>query len=193
MTAWPLTFAGAALVATAALQANAADLAARREFASLTADRTAAHVGDTLTVLVYEAAFASNTAEAQTRKAAQMGGRLARPSDDDVAEVSLTGRYNGSGESTRADKLVAQISVVVTDVLPNGDLAVAGEQLRQVNGQDTRIRVQGRVRRADISSANAVLSTRLADAVIQYDGKGHVTQAARPGLVTRLLQGLGLF
>lgn len=192
MTAWPLALAAAASLATA-FHANAADLAARGDFASLTADRTAARAGDALTVLVYEAAFASNTAEAQTRKSAQMGGRLAGSPDDDVAEVSLTGRYSGSGESTRADKLVAQISVIVTDVLPNGDLAVAGEQLRQVNGQDTRIRVKGRVRRADISNANTVLSTRLADAVIQYDGRGHVTQAARPGLLTRLLQGLGLF
>lgn len=173
--------------------AAAADLAARGEFPSLASDRTASQVGDALTVLIHETAFASNTAETGSRKAALVGGRIVTPSADDLAEVRLNSRYDGSGESTRADKLVTQISVTVVGVLPNGDLAVAGEQLRQVNGQNTRVRVEGRVRRADISSANTVLSTRLADALILYDGKGFVTRAARPGLLPRILHGLGIF
>jgi flagellar L-ring protein precursor FlgH len=61
-----------------------------------------------------------------------------------------------------------------------------------VNGEETTIRVRGRVRPADISRGNQVLSTRIADAQIDYDGRGFVSRNARPGLVHRLFSLLGL-
>ena len=89
-------------------------------------------------------------------------------------------------------KLVAQITVVVTDILPNGDFLVLGEQLMRVNGENTRIAVRGRVRRADITSQNTVMSSRLGDAQISYDGHGFVSRSAKPGIVNRVFSFLGL-
>ena len=95
------------------------------------------------------------------------------------------------GCTGRSGGMVAQISVTVESVLPNGDLKVAGEQQLNINGDKTNIRIRGRVRQADISN-NAVLSNRLADAMIDYDGTGFVTNSAKPGLVARIFNWLGL-
>ena len=87
--------------------------------------------------------------------------------------------------------MVAQISVTIVRVLPNGDFQVSGEQQLNINGDKTNIRIKGRVRQADISN-NAVLSTRLADAVIDYDGTGFVSRSAKAGFLTRVFNWLGL-
>ena len=100
--------------------------------------------------------------------------------------------FDGSGQTQRGHKMLAQISVVVDAVLPNGDLHVTGAQALKINGERTNIRLKGRIRPADIDSENAVQSTRLADAVIDYDGTGFIDGNVRPGLLTRAFSSLGL-
>lgn len=186
--------AAAAIVAVFGARAQAETWSAGGEWAALASDQLASQVGDSLTVLIYEDSSASNTAQKGSKKTTHAGGQVATGSSHvDSAQLDLAGSYDGAGQSGRADHMVAQISVVVTNVLANGDLEVAGDQVRDVNGEHTRIRVQGRVRRVDISSANTVLSTRLADARIDYNGAGFVNRAARPGVVGRLFDHLGLF
>src|SRR5690606_30946312 len=98
----------------------------------------------------------------------------------------------GEGRRDRSGKIIAQIGVVVDEVLPNGDLHVSGEQILNIDGDRTRIQLKGRVRRADIASNNTVLSSRLADVLIDYDGRGFVTRGAGPGILTRIFSFLGL-
>jgi len=74
----------------------------------------------------------------------------------------------------------------------NGDLRVVGSQVLNLSGEKTVIRVRGRVRAADVSATNAVLSNRLADAEIDYDGKGYVSRSGKPGVLTRVFNWLGL-
>ena len=52
--------------------------------------------------------------------------------------------------------------------------------------------VRGRVRPDDINGQNAVLSSRIADANIEYDGKGFASRGAKPGIVTQIFSWLGL-
>ena len=87
---------------------------------------------------------------------------------------------------------MAQVSAEVIDVYPNGDLLVEGRQQVLVNGEETIIGVRGRVRPVDISSDNIVLSGRLANAQIDYDGSGFISRSARPGIISRLFSLLGL-
>ena len=51
---------------------------------------------------------------------------------------------------------------------------------------------RGRIRPQDISPENAISSFRIADAQINYDGKGFVSRSAKPGLINRILSFLGL-
>lgn len=173
--------------------ASAADIAISPEFAHIASDRIARDVGDTVTVLVYETSSASRASSTRTNRSS---GIEAQASDGGgagaQARAALSGGFNGLGQNGRSDNLVAQISVTVRNLKPNGDLEVAGEQTLRIDGERTHIRLHGVVRPADISTSNTVPSARLSDVVIDYDGAGFTARGARPGILNRVLSWMGL-
>jgi len=162
-------------------------------WSSLVSDRVAGRVGDSLTVLIFENAQASNSAQRGSRKTTKLAGEASADTHEHRAQGSLAGSFDGVGQTSRSDRIVASISAVIVGVLPNGDLRLAGEQSLLVNGEKTVIRLSGRARPADITETNTVLSTRLAEARIEYDGSGFGARSARPGVVSRVLNRLGVF
>lgn len=189
MKAWPLALA---LFASAAWPpAQAEDLYNGSPFAALATDRSAAAPGDVLTIIVYQSAEARNAAQNSSRQGRTFDGALSAGSTHESAALSLDGAYTGRGEVRRSESLVTQVSVTVQEVLPNGDLVVAGEQGLTINGEHTTVRIRGRVRPADINGDNQVLSFNIADAEISYDGRGFVSRNARPNWVHRIFSLLG--
>ncbi|HEX9933320.1 MAG TPA: flagellar basal body L-ring protein FlgH [Allosphingosinicella sp.] len=182
----------AALLAFAAAPAAAENLYRNGNWPAMSSDRRAQGVGDAVTIAVFQASEATNSAQTSTRRSTDLAGGISGGGIGEEAELSFGGGFTGRGEARRSERFVAQLTVTVTAVLPNGDFAVAGEQWLLINGERTRIAVRGRIRQADISSENIVLSSRIADAQIDYDGRGFVSRSARPGLVTRLFRFLGL-
>jgi flagellar L-ring protein precursor FlgH len=173
--------------------ASAEDLFKPGVWAALASDRPAARVGDSLTVIIDEVSTASGSARNGSKRSSHFGGQVGNGSSLNASgSLDLGSSFDGSGQTQRVHKMVAQISVVVDAVLPNGDLHVTGAQALKINGERTNIRLKGRVRTADIDSDNSVLSTRLADAAIDYDGAGFVDSSSRPGLLTRAFNWLGL-
>jgi flagellar L-ring protein precursor FlgH len=172
--------------------ATAADLYQRDNWSALASDRNAYKVGDILTVIVYETATASNSANSGSSRNTDVSGSVSAGSFDKSAKLGIQNGSDNSGTTGRSGGMVAQISVVVDNVLPNGDLHVTGAQVLNINDDKTNIRVAGRVRPSDISAANAVLSNRLADATIDYNGSGFISSSAKPGIVTRIFNWLGL-
>ena len=108
------------------------------------------------------------------------------------ASLSVAGTFDGGGTTQRANKLLATLSVTVREVLPNGDLKVAGEQLLTVNGEQHRVNLQGQIRPQDISTDNLVLSSRLADAHIDYVGEGDLSDRQRRAWWRSVIDWLGL-
>jgi len=189
-----IAVAAAAVAAQAGAQAGAQgnDLYRHDNWAAMAADRHADQAGDVLSVLVFENASASNTAQNGSHKGNRLDGQIGVGKHlNESAGLSLDGRFDGSGQTVRAGRMVAQISVAVESVLPNGDLRIAGQQRLNINGERTFIKLRGRVRREDIRD-NSVASSRIADAEIDYDGTGFVSRSARPGLITRIFNFLGL-
>ncbi len=148
---------------------------------ALASDRAAERVGDSLTVLVQEASQASGSSHNTRESGAGLSGHIAGLKHSGQLDAGGDYNYSTNGQNGRSGQLIARISVVVDSVLPNGDLHVTGDQLIDVNGEKTRIHLTGRVRRADISSANTVYSTSLADASIVYGGPG-LSGDKKPGL-----------
>jgi flagellar L-ring protein precursor FlgH len=168
------------------------DLFQGSNWAAMAADRRATQVGDSITVIVHQVAEASNTTQNTTRKATDTGASLRAGGIDEGGTLSFGGGYSGRGEARRSERLLAQLSVSIEQILPNGDYRIVGRQQIRVNGETTLIAVRGRIRAADISGDNAVLSSRIADAEIDYNGKGFVSRSAKPGLINRLFSLLGL-
>jgi len=191
MTARTIIFA-LTTAALAAPMARADDLFHAQPWANVASDQRASHVGDIITVVVYQNAEARNGAQNTARRTSSIAGAVRGGSTDESGELSLNGAYSGQGQVSRSESFVTQISVAIETVLPNGDFAIGGQQLLHVNGEDTIIRIRGRVRPTDITGDNRVLSTRIADAQINYDGRGFVSRNARPGILQRLFGLLGL-
>ncbi|SAL10738.1 flagellar basal body L-ring protein [Caballeronia telluris] len=181
-------------LATTSPAASAANLFDADAWQSLTADRRASKTGDIITILVYENSSASNSADTSTNTSFALNGKVSTLyAGNNMAQIGAGDNYGGKGKIERTGRLLAQISATVVDVLPNGDLIVAGNQNIDVNGEITKIHLKGRVRPVDIAQNNAVQSNRLADAQIEYAGEGFITDRSRPGLIPRFLAWLGLW
>ncbi len=174
--------------------AVAADLFSATEHRALVGDRRAARQGDIVTILVYENSSASNTADTSTSTSFSVQANVSvLDARRNGAALGASDSYGGRGRIQRTGRLLAQLSAAVVEVMPNGDLRVAGEQRIDVNGEKTGIRLDGRVRATDIGPNNTVISSRLADAHIDYTGDGFITDRAKPGLIPRILAWLGLW
>src|SRR6202020_197278 len=120
---------------------------------------------------------AQGTATNSSARSNNVGGSIS--ADAVFAHSANLALQNGSdttGTTGRSGGIVAQVSAHVEEVLPNGDLRVAGTQTLNINGEETDIKIKGIVRIADIASDNSVPSSRLADAMIDYNGTGFVSR-----------------
>ena len=161
-------------------------------YRSLGTDRKAARIGDVLTIQVVETSSASSAADTSTGRKSSIDAEF-RLSRRPTTAGGLEGDsdFEGSGMTQRSGRLLAQMSVSVVDLAPNGDLYVRGDQLLTVNDEQQKIHVKGRVRPQDISPGNVVLSTRLAEAEIIYMGEGELAGRQRPAWWNRFLNWLG--
>lgn len=179
--AWAIVFC------IATTSAMAGSLYDEETYEGLTSDLAARRAGDTVTVLIYETASAAASATAQTERTSQADAEVYDKSDGISAGFSVANDFSGDGEIGRSGRLVARVSGTVERVADNGRLFVRGEQVIRFNQETQSIRVSGWVRPEDLSSANTVLSTRLADANIEYTGEGLLGDAERPGWFRRML------
>ncbi|GLK50167.1 hypothetical protein GCM10017620_31410 [Brevundimonas intermedia] len=182
----------ASSLATGLTLVGAGDSMAQARWASLASDRTAARVGDSLTVVILETNSAASASQSASRRDTRLGGSVQGGGSASAGALELQGGSTGQGQMTRSGRLLAQIGVIVDEVLPNGDLRVSGAQELDIDGERTAIRLTARVRPADIGGDNSVLSSRLADARIGYDVDGVLSRSGRPGPLNRVLSWMGL-
>jgi flagellar L-ring protein precursor FlgH len=157
----------------------------------LAADVRAHREGDTLTVLVLESTRASSRAGTEAAGEVGVDIRLADPANTWSAGANIGGRNRGAGGTSREGEVRAQLTVRVVGI--DGPLLrVSGEQQLLVNGESQRIRLTGLVRPQDIAADNTVVSSRIADASIEFTGEGVVSEASRRSLLYRLFNWLRL-
>jgi flagellar L-ring protein precursor FlgH len=162
-------------------------------------DLRATQVNDVVTILVSENvnAVASGASSTERQSSAKQSvSSLAGIKSPAGALVNLLGtsgdqKLNGVGTTSRASTLTATLTARVVRVLPGGLLLVEGEKNIQVNAERQQITVRGVIRPADLSTANTVFSTQVADMEIRVNGQGIVSDAVRrPNFFYRLLLGL---
>ena len=103
-----------------------------------------------------------------------------------VVKAETKRSSKGDGTTTREGALTANITVRVVALDPNGNLYVRGDKIVSVNRENQHIVLSGSVRPEDIASDNSVLSSRLADARIDYYGSGVVGDKQNVPLTHRL-------
>ncbi len=158
-------------------------------------DQRARHVGDTVTVDIVENNSSSATADTTANRTSTLeagipnllGKNLNQGSNNDLLSANLSKKYQAQGSTDRSGTVTASIGARVTQVLPNGDLVIYGERETKVNNEVQYIRVSGIIRPDDIGQDNRIQSTYIADAHIEYYGKGSLGDQLQPGFLMRVL------
>jgi len=160
-------------------------------------DQRANRVGDILTVQIDidDSAQTKNTSTSSRTSGMKAGvdnflglesslGRFFPGGFDPANAVNTNSATNntGTGAVTRSEKISLTIAAVVTNVLPNGNMVIQGTQEVRTNAELRQLTVAGIVRPEDISSANTIRHTQIAEARISYGGRGDISRVQKvPG------------
>ena len=107
-----------------------------------------------------------------------------------LVSANSTGTATGTGEIKRTEAVTLRLAGVVTQVLPNGNLAISARQEVRVNSELRQLELSGVIRPQDIASDNTVQHDRLAEARISYGGRGQLTDVQTPRYGQQLLDTL---
>jgi len=162
-------------------------------------DPRASRVGDIITV---------NVAVADTAKLSNSTAR-SRTNSENASMSNLFGLENvmpsvgltpgslvnmgsdlsnsGAGSVARSETISMTLAALVTQVLQNGNLVISGHQQMRVNGELRDLTVTGIVRLEDITSSNMIDLSQIAEARINYGGRGTVSDVQEPRLGSQLL------
>lgn len=158
-------------------------------------DQRASRVGDILTVVISldEKAQLSN----QTKRSRDNSddanltnflgyeAKLSEFFPDTIAPASIVGMGSsssneGKGSIDRSEKINLRIAATIVQVLPNGNLVLAGKQQMAVNYDMRELQISGVIRPEDISSENTVTYDQIAEARIAYGGRGTINDVQQP-------------
>lgn len=161
---------------------------------SLYSDVTARRVGDIITVTLSENTAASKTADTTTAKntgvdVQPITGLAGNPLNIGNQSVQFglnaSSDFTGNAQANQSNSLQGAISVTVVDIMPNQNLVIRGEKWLTLNQGDEYIRLTGIIRPSDINPQNEIVSTRIANARIQYSGTGSFARSQEKGWLTR--------
>jgi flagellar L-ring protein precursor FlgH len=154
-------------------------------------DQRPRNVGDIITIVIAENINATKSSGANANRGGSTG--LAVPTAGFLgglfakANLSASGTnvFSGTGGANASNTFNGTITVTVTGVQPNGNLTVSGEKQMLINQGNEFVRFSGVVNPNTISSLNAVYSTQVADAKIEYSAKGYIDEAQNMGWLQR--------
>ena len=107
-----------------------------------------------------------------------------------IVDLNSSTTASGDGSVCRNERLTLRVAVTVTDVLPNGVLAIMGQQEVRVNFELRELLVTGFVRPEDITRQNEITYDKIASARISYGGRGDITQMQLPRIGNRVLDSI---
>jgi len=159
-------------------------------YSALIVGTRARRLGDPVTVLLLESITTSKSTASRTQR--NGGFSITPPTEGPLSSIdpgalkaSGQSSFNGQGNAGQTSAIQGELSVTITEVRTNGTALLRGEKRMLLSQGDEWIQFSGIVRLADIDEANRVISTRIADARIEYSGKGSIQRASREGWLLR--------
>jgi flagellar L-ring protein precursor FlgH len=168
------------------------------------ADEVARNIGDILTIKIVEESEVDNkatrTLEKKTSRNAQFSGEVGIDHIiTNVPGVTLgtgtehTNNLDGKADYKDERSFIDYITVVVVDIMPNGNLVVSGMREREIAGDIQKMEISGIVRTEDISFDNVVESKRVGNFRITTENEGIAAPYTRPNWLGRFFDKIWLF
>ena len=170
-------------------------------------DTRALRIGDMVLIRINEEADASGGAKTDLTHSSHREDQVtsllglvpaikkAYPNIDPTSLVKLASQadFSGEGQTQRQGKLSGSIAVRVKQEMPNGDLYVEGTKVVMINNEEYHLYISGVIRTADIENDNSVSSSLVADARVEFTGRGDVADQIDRGWLTKFLDFINPF
>ncbi len=167
-------------------------------------DDVARKIGDILTITIYERSDASSSAERDmskvTNRDQQFDGKISIenvvtnvPAVNFGAGTSYTNTFASNTDNSNQRTFQDNVTVVVVDIMPNGNLVVSGTCTRNISDDIQEIQISGIVRPSDIDYNNTVDSKRIGNFNIVTKYKGVESPYNKPGWLGRILDAIWPF
>jgi len=165
-------------------------------------DKKASATGDILTIVVAESVAAQNSQSTKSNRDSSISDAITSFIYPGLAthkgalpSLSLSGKaaYDGGGDISNTQSLSSRAAVLVTDVLPNGNLVIEGVRVVRFSGETQYVVLHGLVRRDDIASDNTIISSNIADARVEFYAEGALTDAQKRGWLAKVYEKLRPF
>lgn len=154
-------------------------------------------VGDSLKVDISESTSSSNTVKTETSRKNALASKGPGTASNNKglinqlinldATASGSDSYAGNGSSTNSSSFTGQLAATVINVLPNGNLVVAGERSVAMGSGVNTLRFSGIVDPKDFTQGNVVASADVVNARLEVVGKGDVSEAGSRSWLQRVL------
>ncbi len=155
-------------------------------------DVRAHNVNDIVSIVVVENSTATNSANTATQKkgdvSATTPGFLGIKTPSNPLAINSALDFSGQGSTSRTGQLNASLTARVVQLLPNGDMVIEGTKQVTINKEHQHLTVRGTIRQYDISPTNVVLSTAIANMQVDFDGKGIISDANKPALLSKIFK-----
>jgi flagellar L-ring protein precursor FlgH len=167
------------------------------QHAYLFIDTKARCVGDLLTVIVSQDTDVNNRDNREMSKESEISEKFnfAGASSGGLGEQSASASLDLSNEAEREFKgdatyrsqraFTDRVTVTVMDVLPNGNLVVAGKRRVWIGGDETVLVLTGVVRDLDIGPDNSIHSRFISELSLSYENRGPEKSFTRQGWLGR--------
>jgi flagellar L-ring protein FlgH len=170
-----------------------------RPASMLFTDARALHSNDLVVINIEEVANATRSADTNLSRNSSSAAKidaflgllkkLKVSSTDSGLNIggSSASALTSQGSTDRSESFTATVPAVVIKVLSNGNLFVEGHRAILVNSEEHHFYISGVVRPIDIDQQNSVKSSVVADAQIEFVGRGDLTDNQKQGWLSRYL------
>ena len=156
-------------------------------------DDVARKIGDILTITISESTAIDNQTtrdlKKETSRSTTFDGQVGNLTDLGEFGISAEAenKLKGEADYEAIRTYLDSITVVVIDILPNGNLVIMGNRSRKIEGDIQTIDVSGIVRPSDISFNNVVASEKVADFRVLVKNSGVSEHFSKPGWLDNIL------